>query len=457
MKTYRIIAAFSAAMLITLTSISCGNKNDEVKNSKPINESVSENEGKTQLTIAMPWNDTTIEKAVKSFNKSNDKYEAVINNTYDSSDGMNNFDEAMKRIQVDIISGNAPDIIAAVPSKMLSMINGGYMTDIYPLMENYDGVKKEDFLPNVLEALNFDGKLPAVCNSFSIETVVAKTKFVGEDSADWTLEQAIDCFENLPKDTDFSIPPFEGGVSPFNSIILTKLGHDSINCKTNTCQFSEDFRRAVNYINSQGEIEIINKRVYDKIYIDDYAVAAPVRLTGFNSILAYDIYAQFGGEDITFVGYPSTNGCGAITYSSEMFGILESSQNKEAAWEFLNQLFDYSKTSPLGSDLYYSFSVLSDAFEIPAKDNDQYSSFALKLPQRASFSENPEDDMVIDDATIQKTLDYIKNLKFDFYYDGNLDNIINEEVGEMLGGTRSAEECIDMLENRISIYISEKN
>ena len=82
MKTYRIITAFSAAMLITLTSISCscGSKNDEVKNSKPINESVSENEGKTQLTIAMPWNDTTIEKAVKSFNKSNDKYEAVINN-----------------------------------------------------------------------------------------------------------------------------------------------------------------------------------------------------------------------------------------------------------------------------------------------------------------------------------------------------------------------------------------
>lgn len=455
MKTNKIITFFSSAMLIALTFTSCGSKNDETKNSKPVSESDSQAETKTQLTLALPWNDTEITKAANIFNKSNDKYEVTVKSAYNSSD-RNNFDDAMQRIQMNILSGDAPDIIAASPAQMLSMIKKGYMADIYPLMENYDGVKKEDFLPNVLDALDFDGKLPAVCTSFSIDTVVAKTEFVGEDSADWTLDQAIDCYENLPEDMDFSILPYEGAVSPFKSIILSKLGHDSIDCKANTCKFSEDFRRAVDYIDSQGEIEVKNKRVYEKIYIDDYAVAAPVLLTGFNCILAYDIYAQFGGEDITFVGYPSTNGCGAITYSSEMYGILENSSNKEAAWEFLNQLFDYNKTSPIGSNLYYSFSVLSDALEIPARDNDQYSNFALKFPQQASFSDNPDDEMVIDDATIQKTLDYIKNLKFDFYYDEELDNIIDEEIGEMLGGTRSPEECIKMLENRISIYINEK-
>ena len=70
-------------------------------------------------------------------------------------------------------------------------------------VDEYGGLSRNDFLQNVLVGLTVNGELPAAVNGFFISKAVAKTKFVGEEYTNWTPEQAMEFYENLPEGMAF--------------------------------------------------------------------------------------------------------------------------------------------------------------------------------------------------------------------------------------------------------------
>ena len=66
------------------------------------------------------------------------------------------------------------------------------------------------------------------------------------------------------------------------------------------------------------------------------------------------------------------------------------------------------------------------------------------------------EDFNISDETVQKAYDYITGVEFDPYLNYILSNMITEECRAVLEGDKTAEECADILQSRISIYLSER-
>lgn len=53
--------------------------------------------------------------------------------------------------------------------------------------------------------------------------------------------------------------------------------------------------------------------------------------------------------------------------------------------------------------------------------------------------------------------EYILGTERTFYVDQNIKNIIWEETQALFGGEASPEQCADIIQNRVEIYLSEKS
>lgn len=142
--------------------------------------------------------------------------------------------EAARQLDMDMIQGKSPDILFAPPEKMYNYIRKGAMTDLFPLMDEYGGLTRDEFLPNVLEGLTVDGELPAVIDSFFLSTAVAKTRFIGGEYTNWTPEQAMQFYEDIPEGMEF-LDAANEQLAPY---MLENIACECIDFKNNTCDFS---------------------------------------------------------------------------------------------------------------------------------------------------------------------------------------------------------------------------
>ena len=196
------ITALTLAVMTLCGGVSCGkDKPDEISDSQEKEENVDTSEKET-LTIAVTEQISDISEYVRRFNLKDEPYEInLVNYSLLSEDSDNEFySDAFNQLKMDLVSGEKIDMVILKPEDMYAMAKNGYLADLYEVMDNNDGLKKEEFLPNVLEGLEFEGKLPAVCESFWILTAVAKESNIGGDMANWTLDEAIDFYNSIPED-----------------------------------------------------------------------------------------------------------------------------------------------------------------------------------------------------------------------------------------------------------------
>ncbi|MDE6133361.1 MAG: extracellular solute-binding protein, partial [Oscillospiraceae bacterium] len=113
-------------------------------------------------------------QAVK-FNMENDKYRIVIKK-YTT-------ENYITKLNSDITSGNIPDILItdnSVPFE--SYAAKGIFTDLYEFIDKDDTINREDFLPNLMTAMEIDGKLYRFTDSFKISTAIGKTSIFGKET-----------------------------------------------------------------------------------------------------------------------------------------------------------------------------------------------------------------------------------------------------------------------------------
>ena len=65
-------------------------------------------------------------------------------------------------------------------------------------MEAEGSFNKEDFFPNVLSALEVDGKLYAACAGFAVQTVAGASSVVG-DTPGWTYDDYYAALATMPE------------------------------------------------------------------------------------------------------------------------------------------------------------------------------------------------------------------------------------------------------------------
>ena len=281
-----------------------------------------------ELTLAVALNIDSIQPMIADFNSGSNLYRVNVKNYSDGHEHtIEGFESAAHDLEMDIISGNAPDMVWLDTNETEKLASKGAFTDLYELMDSDTRFTRDAFLPNYLEAAETDGHLYSITPTFMIRTMAAKSKFV--DKENWTFDEFKAAYESRPDGMEL----FETANNR-NAVFdrLSNSGADFIDLTTHTCSF--DSQEFIDMLEFAGQFPGVDAYDWERCSCrNDTALLGDMYFSSFRDI---NVQKQsVFGEAITFVGAPSADGKGSVMLPSNQFAIMETSDNKEGAWEFI--------------------------------------------------------------------------------------------------------------------------
>lgn len=415
---------------------------------------------KTELVLGCYYIDHRVKEKLIDFNKKSQEYRLNIRD-YSVYDTMEDYTQGLTRLNTDIISGDVPDImILNTQMPFNSYVAKGVFADINTFLEKDTEIKKEDFLPNVLEVLASADGLYRIAPSFSVNTFAAKTADVGEE-AGWTMEEALEVLASKPEGTKLLS---EMTASNFMYYTMWICGEQYVDWNTGECYFdSEGFQKMLEYANTlPREIDytaVMDDQSYweemETQYRDGKTILSSQYISCFRDYASAK-QATFG-EDITLIGFPVEEGVGAGFNIGTTMAISALGKNQEVAWEFVKSFL----TKEYQDSLEYDFPIRIDSLQ-------KLEERAWEKPYFIDEEGNKEEyddyfyingvDVPAVPLTKEETglvMDYIKSLDKMCAYNEDLNNIVTEETESYFAGQKSAKEVAEVIQSRAKIYVNE--
>ncbi len=432
----------------------------------------SELENVQIISMVVDYSDNDVMEKVKEFNKTNDGYRIKIEDynkyyEWDEEKGtqLNSPDAQLK---LDIAAGKTPDIICMGNGSSLftSLGKKGALVDLYELMGTDGTVSKDDIVPNVLKAGEFDGKLLTVSPSFYVTTFVAKKKYV--DKQGWTMDEMIETYNNLPNDMRL----FAYNQSRENIFSSLLYGGNFIDSKNGTCSFdSPEFIKLLEFCNRFEDEESPDWETMNQDEMNDYwneqetacmndkAFLGEMSLSDLRGY-SHVRYVTFNDE-ISLVGLPNAGGNGAVLSLNKNYAIMSSSSNKDVCWKFISQFFDEDYQT---GDRMYNIPALKSAFTKKldeAMENPYYIDANGKKQEYENTYYINDKEVKIPNLS-QEERDFLEEYILgvepaSFDWSNNINEIIKEEISAYFEGERSAQETAELIQNRVSILVSEQS
>lgn len=424
------------------------------------------------ITIATMGSDPLTSTAITNFNKSNTEYrfKLIDYSKYDQWDEETEkmTSSAENQLKMDIVAGKGPDMIMSYsPAIVNTLASKGAFVDLYDYLAKDDTLKKDDIVPTVLNVCETDGKLYTLCNSFGVTTLAAKTKFA--DKENWTFDDFLETFEKMPKDMSL-FAEANGRENIFNYLLA---GLDLFDPKTNKCTIdTPEFVKLLEFCNQFEDEEEFDWENASPEEMDKYWNEREAACRNDKALL-YDLYlteprsyaqAEQGylGDDMTLVGFPSTNGSGAKVIANNFFAILSTSEYKDMCWDLIKTTFSEENQS---SQNMYLLPALKSAFDKRLDDSMKKPSYKdengkdVEYDDKVYIGDKEFDIKPLTQEERDYLYDYISNASA--AYIGNLSSdmisIIQEEIGAYFNGERSAEETAKLIQNRVEIMMSEQS
>ena len=417
---------------------------------------------KIELTLGCYYLNYDIKQQLVDFNKNSDQYKIYIRD-YSSYDTMDDYTQGLTRLNADIVSGDVPDImLLSSQMPVESYIAKGVFADLNEFLEKDSQLKKEELLPNVLEALSYGDGLYRIAPSFSVSSFAAKTADVGEEPG-WTMDAAMALLATKPEGTQLLS---EITSSNFMYYTMWICGQEYVDWDKGECYFdTEGFKKILEYANSlPREIDytgVMDDETYWQEMETQYRNGKTILSMQYLSSFRDYAYAKQGtfGEDITFIGFPVEDGLGGCLNIDQTMAISALSKNQDAAWEFVKSFF----TEEYQDNLEYNFPVRissmqkleEKSWEKPYTVDEQGNKHEYDDYFYVGGVEVPVEPLTKEESG--KVLDYIKSLNTICTYNEDLNNIITEETESYFSGQKSVDEVVKVIQSRAKIYVSENS
>lgn len=454
----------------------------------------SEVKEKKVLTLGCFYIDWNIRSQIAEFNKTNEDY-TIYATSYSESNDTSDYTAALTKFNNEILAGNVPDILlisSGMPYN--SYASKGLFADLYEFMDKDDVYNRDAFMPNVLKAMEKDGKLYEITPSFTVQTYAAKKSLVG-DATSLTMDQANQILATMPEGATLTNDSQTMTSSQFLSTAITFsnfVDYANAKCSFDSPEFKAILETAKNY---PAEID------YDALYNDNPNYWMELESAcRENRALLYSVYFNdfstytntrdaYIGEDISFVGFPGSgaaNATGSVISAGSEIAVSSKSKYKDGAWEFIKLVLDNAVGEQDSGN--YGVAITSDASVAEAADeavkritSSYYGLPVVKsqlqaLGQQATIPQTYTDT----DGTVQQVdntyyvgntevkvnlitqdevnmlIDYFSTVDTIARYDESLTDIINEEANNYFKGTKSVDETASLIQSRASIYLSEQ-
>ncbi len=410
-------------------------------------QEVTPENSKKEITFAAYYLDGNLKKQILNFNRSNTEYRIHVKEYSDC-----NYDEIETLMLADLSSKNAPDLIDLSVLNMTKLANQGYLEDLYPYF-NKD-FSMDDYQKNVLETNMIDGKMYGLCGSFSVLTTAAKTSNLNGQN-EWNINSFKDFITNRPAGTEVF------GYTSKDEMLRIFLAFDSdefIDWKAGTCNFnSQSFKDILEVCNTFPE-----ESEYDE---DDESYPSKVQSNkmilfslGVYDVTEIQVYKEMCEEDITYIGFPVNGTCAPVVVpSGSNIAMSSKCSDKEGAWEFMKTLLsdEYQRAC---YDMPVKKSIQNEKYD-KACEKEYYTNENGEKVEQSKMSYGWDDWSVeIYAATEEDVADckrLIDSATGSYNDNEELFEMIKEEVAPYFKGQKTVDEVADIIQSRISLYVTE--
>ena len=463
---YHLGKIFAASMeeeeeLLILAQI---DKNQDTQEYLLLKRIQHEEKDKKTLELATSTANTFLEESIFQFNQQSEKYEIILRErppiTSPGDAALQDWENYVTRIQEEITSGSGPDLI---DTQILSVEDGavkGYLRD---LTEDFSE-QREQCVESIWQNCMVEGHLYSIPYTFLLETFV-----IPDDIADgrtaWTLEKLM----QITRESDVEV--FGEYVAAFD--LFWNLG-----IKMEGSSQLIDWENKVSHLNGPEAMELLEFSVEygdARNLYEDMAVAAAegVVVQPGDSILReealtakeyffdtqklshWETYFRLCDSIPTYIGFPSENGEAGHIMQVYDFAVNQSCKYPEAAVAFLEFLQSEERQNYMAEymgKLDVGFPVRRASLEqvLDKTVNGEY--------EYGDKTEIMGEEIKIVPASqenVQKFLQVVETAKPYSKNTEALFPIIDEELAPYYAGDKSAEEVLDVLQNRVQLYLDE--
>lgn len=399
---------------------------------------------KKNISLAMLYMDYSLKNSIIKFNKTNQEYRISVK-TYVDED-YSNYEDALNQFKTDVGTGSIADIIVGSTYNIdfTNLAAKGAFADLYPYFEKDSSMSKEDIIPSILKALEMDGKLYMISDSFSANAILGRKSDLG-NASNFTLDQFVALQKKYPNAELFQYLTRDRLLN----MIINYSGGMFYNAKTGECHFDSDQFASV--------LELCSNYPAEYQYSDEYVSLPQLVREGKVVLQEYDLtnpemmqlYEAIYGEPVAIVGYPTDNGAKAVAQFNRLMAVSAKSSNKDGAWEFIKGFISYENQKKLDYECPINKQAFDELLEALQHkyDDDNYS---WSYDDVEVTIRNMTEAEV---AQIRELVDGIENM---YSINESLYNIIAEEVAAYFEGQKTAKEVAGIIQSRAQIYINEQ-
>ena len=334
----------------------------------------------------------------------------------------------------------------------------GYLEDLWPYIENDPRLGREGVVEAPLKAAEVDGGLYMLFRNVYINTLVGRESVVGKRDG-WTLEELMDAFAAMP-DGSTILRYNATRREMYSSLFCTTLDR-YIDWETGECSFDNDeFRSMLEFLSTfpaEFETTLTPDEVEEELTWR--------RLTGEQMLESAFIYwlldvpyqdTTFGGNRVTFVGYPTTDGSSGSFFNihGTVLAMSSACRNKEAAWEFMRYLVQPCFTKKMHWDQSIKLPLNRKDFE--SGNTSDLRELKEDLPPRPTFRGGPKFEVYPPTKEDLQRFEKLINSTAQIYWpDNDLSEMVWEAIGPYFAGDKTLDETIQLVQNRVKLYVNE--
>ena len=447
----------------------------------------SEVKEKTVLTLACMGLDWSLRSKIVEYNKSNDQYriQVVDYSEYATDDDYN---AGITKLTTEIISGSVPDLFLTSNLPIDKYAAKGVVADLYTFMDGGSGLSRDYFVPQVLKAIEKEGKLYELPTKFSVETAYALSSIVDQYDT-WNVAAVQDAMTQLQEGaTVFSTGWTKSSV--LNNCLTRNLAA-FVDWTTGKCTFdSEAFQQLLAFCNSfpddsssddgiaysseAATVDTMDDPVWES---DATRILSGKQLMATTSFYSFEdyIYNIYPVKDkVTFVGYPSESGePGNSFYIQCPMAISSVTKYPDAAWDFVSTMIRQTNED---AESMYAFPISQEAFDkkMTSVMTEQYQ--LDENGEQVDWDEDGEPDKMsigsyevvengestwqevyaLTQEDIDQILSVINSATGIVDYDDEILSIVSDEVSAYFAGDKDVQTTANMIQSRVNLYVQEQ-
>lgn len=389
-------------------------------------------------------------RMIMEFNKENSDYYIRVKDY--------GFEDGISRFNLDVIAGNAPDIIDfSGYNKLDYFVQKGWIESLNAYIENEPEISECDFIDTYFEACSIDKNIYFVSDSFYINTLVTeKNEYISE--YDCTTDELL---SYIKESDNADIFPWESTradiyMALFSPQILERLDYQSGSLEMESEQFerigSVCYDLGVEKISGDYKSPDFNDQV--QAYKEDRALfwteVTPSEIFFLNYIF---------DNNVCYAGYPEG---GSYFVPRECLCISSGSDCKDECWEFLKKFMTYEHQKKIALEDGDEIPTRKDCFDLQCERmcaDAEYTDDSGNRIEPISGELNVKYAVINKEPLSEEDIDHLKKLIEHTHkctrYDEKAIEIVMSEMDEYFNDKHDLKIAEEIIKNRLATYLSE--